>query len=226
MTRMGIAAAVGLIGLLCGPGTTAARHAADAATPPVPVLDAQGGSRPAQASSLSKVRSLNTRQVADLQRAGVPSVTELASLRLAQAATLLGADETTAALVIEEARAVKSRLDATYARAQSLYRVAPQAGGDSYANLIAPENKCTMLVRKTCGVGNQCPSTNGCTIAMELLQRFNAGREADLMLDACWAALEDEIVFPACPAARGASGPDDGQRHPFVGDHVDAREPW
>jgi len=70
----------------------------------------------------------------------------------------------------------------------------------SYRQLIAPNNRCTQLVRKVCGQNNQCAASSGCAPARQLLDRYNqrSGAERQQTEGSCLAGLEDGIIFAQC----------------------------
>ena len=77
----------------------------------------------------------------------------------------------------------------------------PATADQQYANLIAPLNWCTNLVRSTCGSEKQCPNSTGCPIALQMLDLYNDETNPQEKMDieySCIAALEDGYVFPSC----------------------------
>ena len=69
---------------------------------------------------------------------------------------------------------------------------------EAYAQLITPTNECTILVRKVCGLQNQCASTPGCPLAKQVLGAYNLETDTTSAAEGCVSALEDGIVFPQC----------------------------
>jgi hypothetical protein len=152
----------------------------------------------ADKSALTQVKSLSQTQIAVLQRAGVRTVAQLATIDPAVLARHLQTRQATAAQIVEESKGVAARMAATYGLHSRTF-VTRVSREDQYARLVEPTNECTLLVRKTCGAANQCATAPGCPVAMILLERFNeggaAGQEA---AESCLMSLEDGIVFAAC----------------------------
>lgn len=80
----------------------------------------------------------------------------------------------------------------------------PQArvsADQQWANLIAPVNRCTDLVRKVCGAGKECGDRGACSAAVQVLKLYNSQptQEAKYEFEStCITALSDNVVFPAC----------------------------
>ena len=155
-----------------------------------------------QNSSLTAVKSLNAKQVDALRKAKLTSAAKLATADPALVAKTLKVDPKVAAAIVKDAQATNTRLSRTYIAAQSKFKVSrvnlqtPEER--AYAELVAPGNECTILVRKVCGNENQCPSSPGCPVAMELLRRYNTDSDPSSVAGSCLIALEDPVVFNQC----------------------------
>ncbi len=111
-----------------------------------------------------------------------------------------------AGAILADAKKELKQLQRIYRDARAQFRVGGAgstgqgSGGSDYANLIAPTNECTILVRKVCGLENQCADRGGCGAAMSLLDHFNSsgGDQAAAAAEACVVALGDYTVFPWC----------------------------
>ena len=82
-----------------------------------------------------------------------------------------------------------------------LRKRAPISSDQQWANLIAPINFCTDLVRKVCGAEKQCADASTCAITITLLDLYNAETDAEEQHEqegSCIIALDDNIVFPQC----------------------------
>lgn len=78
----------------------------------------------------------------------------------------------------------------------------PNASEDAeWAALLAPENYCTDLVRKVCGVNKECADSGSCALTIQMLELYNgetnAADKSDIE-DSCVMTLSDHTVFPAC----------------------------
>ena len=152
-------------------------------------------------SSLARVGSLTAEHREVLQRSSIDSAAEVANLPVQTIASMLRTSQREAEQIALDARTVQRMLDTKYSQARSLFSARRGDSGDAWSQLIEPDNQCTVLVRKTCSLENQCSNINGCQNAIELLRRFNqGGRDAPMAQDACWTSLSDEIVFPPCGA--------------------------
>lgn len=70
-----------------------------------------------------------------------------------------------------------------------------------WASYIAPLNRCTDLVRKTCGSGKQCAASGSCSLAVQFLELYNAESDSAAKYEfesQCIIALNDHTVFPNC----------------------------
>lgn len=159
----------------------------------------------ASVSPLSQIQSISASEASTLQRAGVTTLAELASSDVRRIARLLRTDTERASKIVGDAKAESTRLQRVYSMERSRFRLATPVPGmrrsadsaaDDYAALVAPNNECTILVRKACGSANQCADSPGCPVAKSLLERYNAG-EVDAA-ESCVIALEDAIIFPQC----------------------------
>lgn len=72
---------------------------------------------------------------------------------------------------------------------------------DAWAALLAPQNRCTDLVRKVCGPAQECGEAATCPTALQILDLYNGQPDAEAAYEfeaTCIIALEDHIIFPAC----------------------------
>jgi hypothetical protein len=182
--------------------TTAAPPAQ--ARDPVPALTTAAG---AKKTALANVRSLDSRQIAELERAGVRTLARLVTLQPSTLARYLAINETAAAGVLRDAQIEDARLRRLYVEASARYTSKPFAlheqprsgEADRYARLVEPVNECTILVRKVCGSHNQCSASAGCALARQVLDLFNkGGDDRQTATEACLLSLEDGLIFPAC----------------------------
>lgn len=155
-----------------------------------------------QTSSLGAVKSLSTQQAGLLRKARITSAAKLGATDAVTVAKLLKVDPKVASAIVRDAQTVNTRLSRTYIAARSKFKVSrinlQTAAEKTYADLVAPTNECTILARKVCGEQNQCASSPGCPIAMELLSRYNAESDPSDIAGSCLIALEDPIVFNQC----------------------------
>lgn len=171
---------------------------------PVPALATAAGPKK---TALTNVRSLDSRQLAELERAGVRTLARLVTLQPSALARTLAISETAAAGVLREAQIEDARLRRVYVEASARYAGKPAALHDAprsseaerYARLVEPVNECTILVRKVCGATNQCGASAGCTLARQVLDLYNkGGDDRQSATEACLVSLEDGLIFPAC----------------------------
>lgn len=172
-----------------------------AMTTGLPVNARQVRTRP----SLTRIDTLSTAQIATLQRSGIRSIAALAASSPITLTRALGIELAAATRLVERAKGETARLRLVYAGARAKFpfsalpgRSATPTPEEAYAQLIAPTNECTILVRKVCGLQDQCASASGCPLAKQLLGVYNADTDKMPVAEACVSALEDGIVFPQC----------------------------
>lgn len=150
---------------------------------------------------LSAIQGLSPAQVSSLQTAGIVSLARLAESKPETLMKLLKVDEKQAKSIITLASQQRIKLDRNYFEARNRFKLPPIKLPGSYASLITPTNECTILVRKVCGLENQCSTSTGCQPSMTLLQRYNAaGTDTDRvnLAGSCLMALQDEVLFWQC----------------------------
>ncbi len=151
--------------------------------------------------SLSSVQGLSKAQIGRLQTAGITSLARLAESKPQTLMQLLKVSEKHASSMIALAAQERIKLDRGYHEARNRFKLPPIKLPGSYASLITPTNECTLLVRKVCGLENQCSTSTGCEPSMTLLQRYNsAGTDLDRVhvAESCLMALQDQIIFSQC----------------------------
>jgi len=155
---------------------------------------------PSPPQPLSRVAGLSAVQITTLQREGIKSLASLASAKPEMLAKALKVDEKQAAVLINQAQFERTRLGRSLAASRDRFKLPPITVAGSYASLITPTNECTLLVRKVCGLQNQCGGGGGaCSVTMSLLQRYNAGGpEGASSAESCLMALEDPLLFAQC----------------------------
>jgi hypothetical protein len=171
------------------------------------------GPPPAQAASADKLtlaspllilKMIDVKQAKLLQRAGVGTIRALAHANPSIVARALKIDKTRATGLVKEAKVQLNRFQQVYYAAQKKYQILVQLGAvagsgeDRYASLIEPTNECTILVRKVCGLENQCATGPDCPVAMQMLERYNEESDPAATAESCVIALEDAIVFNQC----------------------------
>lgn len=157
-------------------------------------------------SPLASIAGLNATQVTALQRSGIRSISALGSASPATLTRTLGIELAAATRLVERAKGETARLNLVYANARAKFPFSRALGGspratpeEAYAQLIAPTNECTILVRKVCGLTNQCASALGCPLAKQILDTYNTDIDKTSTAEACVISLEDSIIFPQCP---------------------------
>jgi hypothetical protein len=157
-------------------------------------------------SPLTRIKALSPAQSANLQKAGIRSLAALAAASPEVIARTLKIDAAAAAQVVQQAKTELSRLNLVYSSARTKFRFTGTvrrpgelSPAEAYAQLIAPGNECTILVRKTCGLQNQCPDSPGCPVAKTLLERYNQETDKTATAESCLIALEDPVIFAQCP---------------------------
>lgn len=162
-------------------------------------------SRPS--SSLARITGLTATQIGTLQSGGIRSLAALAAASPATLTRALAIELAAATRLVEQAKHETARLRLVYSGARPKYpfsttlgRRATPTPEEAYAQLIAPTNECTILVRKVCGLQNQCSSAPGCPVAKQLLDVYNTDSDKTPLAESCVISLEDSIVFPQCTA--------------------------
>ena len=149
---------------------------------------------------LERVKGLSSAQISILQRAGIKSLATLSATKPESLAKALKVNEKQAAIYINQAQLERVRLGRILADSRDRFKLPPITVPGSYASLIAPTNECSILVRKVCGLTNQCGGDGACSVTMSLLQRYNAGgAEGASAAESCLMALEDPLLFQQCP---------------------------
>ncbi len=155
--------------------------------------------------SLATIDSLSAAQVTTLQQSGIRSISALAAASPATLTRALALDLASATRLVERAKDESARLRLVYSGERVKYPFSRTVAGsatptpeEAYAQLITPTNECTILVRKVCGLQNQCASAPGCPLAKQLLDLYNTGSDTTAAAEACVISLEDSIVFPQC----------------------------
>lgn len=150
-------------------------------------------------SPLSRVATLTNSQIKTLKGVGITSLKQLSEAQPSIVARALNVNTKQATLLINTAQSERLKLSRALSEARKRLELPPLKLPGSYASLITPTNECTILVRKTCGLENQCASSPGCEVSMTLLERYNAGgAEATSTAESCLMALEDPLIFPQC----------------------------
>ncbi len=156
------------------------------------------------ASPLLSLKMIDAKQAKLLQRAGIRTILALAAARPTVVARALKVDKARAAQIIKGAKVRLNRFQQVYYAAQTKFHVIVQLGAaesseeEQYASLIEPTNECTILVRKVCGLENQCSTSPGCPVAMQILERYNEESDPSEIAESCVIGLEDSIVFNQC----------------------------
>jgi len=155
--------------------------------------------------SLTRISELSATQIATLRGSGIRSIAALASASPDLLTRTLRIDLTAATRLVEGAKRESARLTLVYSGARAKFPFSRMAGRGAaptaeelYAQLIAPTNACTLLVRKVCGLQNQCSSAPGCPVAKQLLDVYNTDSDKTPLAESCVISLEDSIVFPQC----------------------------
>jgi hypothetical protein len=155
--------------------------------------------------SLATIDGLTATQITTLQQTGIRSIASLAAASPATLTRALAIDLAAATRLVERAKGETARLRLVYSGERVRYPFSRTVGGsatptaeEAYAQLITPTNECTILVRKVCGLQNQCASAPGCPLAKQLLDLYNTDTDTAPAAEACVASLEDGIVFPQC----------------------------
>lgn len=156
------------------------------------------------ASPLLSLKMIDVKQMKALQSAGIRSIRALARANPSVVARALKIDKTRAGQVVKAAKVHLNRLQQVYYAAQTKFNVIVQLGAAAtseeaaYASLIEPTNECTILVRKVCGLENQCSTSPGCPVALQILERYNEESDPTETAESCVIGLEDSIVFNQC----------------------------
>ena len=155
--------------------------------------------------SLATIEGLSPAQVTTLQRTGIRSIASLAAASPATLTRALAIELAAATRLVEHAKGETARLRLVYSGERVKYPFSRTVGGratptpeEAYAQLITPTNECTILVRKVCGLQNQCASAPGCPLAKQLLDFFNTETDKTPAAESCVGSLEDGIIFPQC----------------------------
>jgi hypothetical protein len=153
------------------------------------------------ASTLLSLEMINLKQTKMLKSAGIRA---LARVNPTIAARALKIDKARAALTVKAAKVHLNRLQQVYSAAQTKFNVIVQLGAAAtseeaaYACLIEPTNECTILVRTVCGLGNECSTSPGCPVALQILERYNEESDPTETAESCVIAFADSIVFNQC----------------------------
>ena len=155
--------------------------------------------------SLTRIDNLSTAQIATLQSSGIRSVAALAAASPVALTRALGIELAAATRLVEHAKGETARLRLVYSGARAKFpfsavpgRSATPTPEEVYTQLIAPTNECTILVRKVCGLQNQCASAPGCPVTKQLLDYYNKETNKTATAESCVISLQDGIVFPQC----------------------------
>lgn len=165
---------------------------------------AAGADKLTAASPLLSLKMIDVKQMKALQSAGIRTIRALARAKPSIVARALKIDKARAVQMVKAAKVHLNRLQQIYYAAQTKFNVIVQLGAaegseeDQYASLIEPTNECTILVRKVCGLENQCATRPGCPVAVQLLDLYNEESDPTEMAEQCVIALEDAIVFNQC----------------------------
>lgn len=165
------------------------------------LLGPHAQANPATPDPLSLIKGLSATQINTLHNAGIDSLAVLSTSKPELIAQTIKVDKKQASTIINQATLERTRLGKSLVSASSRFKLPTITVPGSYASLIAPTNGCTLLVRKVCGLENQCSSSTGCAPAMTLLQRFNdAATELDRVAvsESCLMARQDELLFWQC----------------------------
>lgn len=154
---------------------------------------------------LATIGGLTSMQVATLQQHGIRSIAALGAASPVTLTRALAIELAAATRLVDQAKAETGRLRLVYADARPKFPYSRPVGEspapspeEQYAELISPTNECTILVRKVCGLQNQCAAAPGCPLATQLLATFNTNTDRTPAAEACVIALEDSLVFPQC----------------------------
>jgi hypothetical protein len=155
-------------------------------------------------SPVLHLSSVNAKQVSMLARSNIKSIKQLSRTSVSRVARVLRINRVAATKIVKEARRESSRFGQLYVKAKQKYpikklrRAAQLRIVNAYASLIAPTNECTLLVRKVCGMENQCANSPGCPPAKQLLERFNQSTDHAEAAESCLISLEDAVIFHEC----------------------------
>ena len=157
-------------------------------------------------AGLERIGSLGELGIERLRTAGITSLATLSATDPERLAELLQVDRSVAAGIIVDANDELNRLQRAYSAARDRMggvetgppRGQRHAEAAAYATLIAPTTECAVLVRKVCGLENQCAEHGGCAAAKEILEYFNTSEDPSLAAESCVIALAEEMVFPWC----------------------------
>lgn len=150
---------------------------------------------------LSLIKGLTATQINTLHNAGIESLSALSISKPELIAKTLKVDKKQASTLINQAALERTKLGRTLVSARNRFKLPTIALPGSYASLVTPTNECTLLVRKVCGLENQCSTSTGCQPSITLLERYNSA-STDLdrvhVAESCLMAMQDEVLFWQC----------------------------